>query len=105
MNRISGWSELICLKQLAFYYAVGFAILGCLLLVALSSTLVGVILGGFDPYAVTGLAAAIFLPFVIGTLSWCSWKEVQKKQTQEFAHKPLAGVEEQETIQQKSGTR
>ncbi len=93
------------MRHLAFYYAVGFVILGCLLLVALSSTLVGVVLGGFDPYAVTSLAAAMFLPFVIGALSWRGWKEVQKRQTQELAHKPLVGVEEQETIEQNSGTR
>jgi hypothetical protein len=96
---------LTCLKHLAFYYALGFAILGFAMLVALSSTLFGVMLGGFDPYAVTGLAVVMFLPFVIGALSWCDWKEVQKKQTQEFTQKPFGVVEEEETIEQKSGTR
>jgi hypothetical protein len=95
----------MCLKHLAFYYAVGFGILGCLLLVAFSSTLVGVILGSFDPYVVTSLAAAMFLPFVIGALSWRDWKKVQKKEKQEFAQKLLVGIEEEETIPQKSGTR
>jgi hypothetical protein len=79
---------LTCLKDLAFYYAVGFAVLGFVILVALSSTLVGVMLSGVDPYAFTALAAAMFLPFVIGALSWRDWKEMQKKQTQEFAQKP-----------------
>jgi hypothetical protein len=92
------------LRHLAFYYAVGFVILGCLLLVAFSSTLVDIVLRSFDPYVVTGLAAAMFLPFVIGALSWRDWKEVQKKEKQEFAQKLLVGVEE-EIIPQKSDTR
>jgi hypothetical protein len=93
------------LRHLAFYYAVGFAILGCLLLVALSSTLVGTVRSAFDPYAVTGLAAVMFLPFVIGALSWRDWKETQKKQIKEFAQKPLDVVVEEGTIEQKSSTR
>jgi len=93
------------LRHLAFYYAMGFVILGCVFLVALSSTLLGVLLGGFDVYIVASLVAAMFLPFVIGALSWRDWKEVQKKQTQEFARKPLDMVLEKETVQQKSHTR
>lgn len=93
------------MRHLAFYYAIGFAILGCLLLVALSSTLVGAVQGAFDPYAVTSLAAVMLLPFLIGALSWRDWKETQKKQTKEFAQKPLNVVIEEETIEQKSSTR
>jgi hypothetical protein len=83
---------------------MGFIIVGCVFLVALSSTLLGMLLDGFDVYIFASLIMAMFLPFVIGALSWRDLKEVQKKETQEFTREPFDSVVEKGNVQPKSQT-
>jgi len=72
------------MKHLAFYYAISFAIVGCLMLVANLSTIVEMITNNSDPFSTVVLATAIVLPFAISGLSWRDWKDIQgKKNIQE----------------------
>jgi len=67
------------MKHLAFYLAIGFAIIGFAMLCIGLSTFVSMVLHGYDPFPTAVLAAAMLLPFVIATLSWRDWKVLQAK--------------------------
>jgi membrane protein YdbS with pleckstrin-like domain len=67
------------MRHLTFYYAIGFAIVGCLMLGTNLSTFIGMVLQNYDPYAIAVLATAMLLPFMIATLSWRDWREIQGK--------------------------
>jgi hypothetical protein len=67
------------MKHLAFYYAIGFAAVGCLMLYVGLSTFIGPVLNNYNPYALAVLATAMPLPFVIAVLSWRDWTEIQRK--------------------------
>jgi hypothetical protein len=64
------------MKHLAFYYAIGFAIVGCLMLYAGLSTFVTMVSNSADRFDTAVLATAMLLPFVISTLSWRDWREI-----------------------------
>jgi hypothetical protein len=67
------------MKHLAFYYAISFAVVGCLMLLVNLSTIVEMFANNFDPFNTAVLSAAILLPFAISGLSWRDWKDIQRK--------------------------
>lgn len=69
------------MKHLAYYYAIGFAVVGCATLIGLFQTFTTIVLNDFEAYVVTALIMAMFLPFTIATLSWREWRRVQEKQS------------------------
>jgi ABC-type transport system involved in Fe-S cluster assembly fused permease/ATPase subunit len=68
------------MRHLTYYYAIGFAVIGCATLIGLFQTFTTIVLNDFEAYAVTALIMAMFLPFTITALSWRDWRRVQKKQ-------------------------
>ena len=67
------------MRHLAFYYAIGFAVVGCLMLFTNLSTFIGMVTHNSDPFATAVLATAMSLPFLISGLSWRDWKDIQRK--------------------------
>jgi len=67
------------MRHLAFYYAVGFAVVGCLMLITNLSTFIGMVTRDFDLFATVVLATGMSLPFLISGLSWRDWKNIQRK--------------------------
>jgi hypothetical protein len=63
------------MRHVAFYYAIGFAVAGFLMLVFTVMTLVTCVL---DPWNVVALTLAMILPFVVSMLSWREWGRIQK---------------------------
>jgi hypothetical protein len=70
------------MRHLAFYYAIGFAMVGILMLGAYFSTFISIVSNSNDPYGTPLLATAILLPFVIAMLSWRDWKEKRIEDTE-----------------------
>ena len=68
------------MKHLTYYYAICFAVVGCVTMIGLFQTLTAIVLNDFEAYSVTALIMAMFLPFVISVLSWRDWRKVQEKQ-------------------------
>jgi hypothetical protein len=66
------------MRHIAFYYAIGFAITGCLMVAAYFSTLISMVSDDYDPFATAAMAITIFLPFVIAFFSWRHWRETQR---------------------------
>jgi len=79
------------MRHLAFYYAIGFAITGCLMLVAYLSTFISMMFNDCDPYVTAALATTILLPFVIAVFSWRQWRETQRNK------EPQGGNEDEGT--------
>ncbi|MGA3192243.1 MAG: hypothetical protein ABSD73_06985 [Candidatus Bathyarchaeia archaeon] len=71
------------MRHLASYYAIGFAIVGFLMLGAYFSTFISMVSNNYDPYGTPVLTTAILLPFVIAVLSWRGWKETQRNEDTE----------------------
>jgi hypothetical protein len=71
------------MRHLAFYYGIGFAIVGFLMLDAYFSTFISMVSSNYDPYGTPVLATAILLPFVIAVLSWRGWKETKRNENTE----------------------
>jgi hypothetical protein len=67
------------MKHLAFYYAVGFAVVGCLMLTAGLSIFIWRPYQNNDTYGLAVLVTTMLLPFMISILSWRDWKEVERK--------------------------
>jgi hypothetical protein len=67
------------LKHLTFYYAIGFAVAGCLMLCLGFATFYGVGSRSYDPYTLAVLGVSMILPFMISALSWGDWREIQRK--------------------------
>jgi hypothetical protein len=63
------------MRHVAFYYAIGFAVAGFLMLVFTVMTLAACAL---DPWNVAVLTLAMILPFVVSMLSWREWGRIQK---------------------------
>ena len=63
------------MRHVAFYYAIGFAVAGFLMLVFTVMTLATCVL---DPWNVVALTLAMILPFVVSMLSWREWGRIQK---------------------------
>jgi hypothetical protein len=68
------------MKHLAYYYAICFAVVGCVTLIGLFQAFKAIVLNDFEAYSVTALIMAMFLPFTISVLSWRDWRKVQKNQ-------------------------
>jgi membrane protein DedA with SNARE-associated domain len=67
------------MKHLAFYYTIGFAIAGILMLILGFSVFDGLFSTVNDPLNVVVLALGMILPFVISALSWRDWGRLQKE--------------------------
>jgi hypothetical protein len=63
------------MRHIAFYYAIGFAVVGVLMLIFTVITLAACTL---DPWNMATLTLAMILPFVISMLSWREWGRIQK---------------------------
>jgi hypothetical protein len=66
------------MRHIAFYYAIGFAIVGFLMLGAYFSTFISIASNNYDPYGTPVLATAILLPFIIAMFSWRDLRERNK---------------------------
>lgn len=66
------------MRHLTFYFAIGSAIVGCLMLFGNLSTFIGMLLHSDDVAGTLVLASAMILPFLIAGLSWRDWGEIQK---------------------------
>lgn len=73
-------SILTTMKHLAFYYAIGFAVVGCVTLICLAPAFTQIVMNNFEVYAAVALILAMFVPFVITVLSWRDWRETHKRQ-------------------------
>jgi hypothetical protein len=67
------------MRHLAFYYAIGFAIAGILMLILGLSVLDWLFSTVNGPLNVVVLALGMILPFVISALSWRDWGRFQKE--------------------------
>ncbi len=67
------------MRYLAFYYAIGFAIVGCVMLCIFISAFIETVVNDYASYSTAALAASLLLPFAISALSWREWKKVQMK--------------------------
>jgi len=63
------------MRHVAFYYAIGFAVAGFLMLIFTVMTLATYAL---DPWNMTVLTLTMILPFVVSMLSWREWGRLQK---------------------------
>jgi hypothetical protein len=63
------------MRHIAFYYAIGFAVAGFLMLIFTVMTLATYAL---DPWNMAVLILAMILPFVVSMLSWREWGRLQK---------------------------
>jgi hypothetical protein len=63
------------MRHVAFYYAIGFAVAGVLMLIFTVMILAAYTL---DPWNMTVLISAMILPFVVSMLSWREWDRIQK---------------------------
>ena len=66
------------MRHLSFYYAIGFAIVGFLMVGAYFSTFLSMVSNNYDPYGTPLLATAMLLPFFIAVFSWRDWREKQR---------------------------
>jgi hypothetical protein len=71
------------MRHVAFYYAIGFAVAGCLLLIAYFSTFVSMLFNNYNSLVTTVLGTALMLPFLIAVLSWRDWREIQSEKGSE----------------------
>jgi hypothetical protein len=58
------------MRHIAFYYAIGFAVVGVLMLIFTVITLASYTL---DPWNMVALTLAMVLPFLVSMLSWREW--------------------------------
>jgi hypothetical protein len=63
------------MRHIAFYYAIGFAVVGVFMLIFTAVTLVAQAL---DPWNMVALIFTMILPFVVSTLSWREWERIQR---------------------------
>ena len=67
------------MRHLTFYYSIGFAVVGCLMLCLGFATFFGVGSRSYDLYTLAVLGVSMFLPFMISALSWGEWREIRRK--------------------------
>ncbi len=65
------------MKHLAFYYAIGFVVIGVLMLLASFFTFTGMLSSMNNPFDTSLLGLAMILPFVISMLSWRDWGRIR----------------------------
>jgi hypothetical protein len=66
------------MRHLAFYYTIGFAIAGILMLILGFSVFDGLFSTVNGSLNVVMLTLGVILPFVISALSWQDWGRLQK---------------------------
>jgi hypothetical protein len=67
------------MKHLSFYYAIGFLVVGCIMLSAGFPTLLGTPSYGGDFAGTAVLGLAMVLPFLIAGVSWRDWLKLKKE--------------------------
>ena len=50
------------MKHLTYYYAIGFAVVGCVILIGLFQTFTRILLNDFEAYVITALIMACSYP-------------------------------------------
>jgi len=65
------------MKHLTFYYAIGFVVIGVLMLLASFLTFIGMLSSMNSPFDTSLLGLAMILPFVISILSWRDWGRIR----------------------------
>jgi len=65
------------MKHLTFYYAIGFVVIGVLMLLASFLTFIGMLSSMNNPFDTGLLGLAMILPFVISMLSWRDWGRIR----------------------------
>jgi hypothetical protein len=65
------------MKHLTFYYAIGFVVIGVLMLLASFLTFIGMLSSMNNPLDTSLLGLAMILPFVISMLSWRDWGKIR----------------------------
>jgi hypothetical protein len=65
------------MKHLTFYYAIGFAVIGVLMLLASVLIFIGMLSSMNNPFDTSLLGLAMILPFVISMLSWRDWGRIR----------------------------
>jgi len=91
------------MRHLTFYFAIGFLIVGCLMLFTSLSVFIGRISQNEDVAGSAVLGLAMLLPFLIAGFSWRDWEAVKGgKHTRENEPRnltpALVRAEEQELI-------
>lgn len=82
------------MRHLTFYFAIGFVIMGCVMLCIGFSSFVSRVLNNSDRFDTAVLGTAMSLPFIISALSWRDWREIQKKEhTHQESPETLVSVE------------
>jgi membrane protein CcdC involved in cytochrome C biogenesis len=71
------------MRHISFYYAIGFATIGFLIIGAYLSTFISMVSNDFDPYVTLVLATAMLLPFMIAMFSWRDWRKTQRNKNAE----------------------
>jgi hypothetical protein len=66
------------MKHLTFYFAIGFLVVGCLMLLTGLSTLIGMGSRNNELAGTATLGLTMLLPFVISGLSWRDWQALQR---------------------------
>ncbi len=65
------------MKHLAFYYAIGFVVIGVLMLLASFFTFTRMLSSMNNPFDIGLLGLVMILPFVISMLSWRDWGRIR----------------------------
>jgi hypothetical protein len=63
------------MRHIAFYYAIGFAVVGVLMLIF---TVVTLAVQALDSWNMAALVLSMILPFVVSMLSWREWERIQR---------------------------
>jgi cytochrome bd-type quinol oxidase subunit 1 len=63
------------IRHIAYYYAIGFAVVGILMLIF---TVVTLVAQALDPWNMAALILTMILPFVVSMLSWREWERIQR---------------------------
>lgn len=71
------------MRYLSFYYAIGFAVVGFLIIGVYLSTFISMVSNDYDPYGTLVLATAMLLPFMIAVFSWRDLREIQRNNNAE----------------------
>jgi hypothetical protein len=65
------------MRHLTFYYAIGFVVIGVLMLLASFLTFIGMLSSMNNLFDTGLLGLAMILPFVISMLSWRDWGRIR----------------------------
>lgn len=65
------------MKHVTFYYAIGFVVIGVLMLLASVLIFIGMLSPMNNPFDTGLLGLVMILPFVISMLSWRDWGRIR----------------------------